>query len=225
MVEVALTLSEPRWREAVLIFNTQPALWLHDSWFDRLPQGSIARRLRTVPQAAPWVSCYLLRAFGLEQRHCLDFASPWARLTLLDGPALEMLFLHLGLALRRDELTQEVLGERLRRLKAALSLAEWRFAVKRTPLLGAIPAFAFEPDVADLRTRFTLIGGRFCTLPLTRFGPALQRRLTLKLPDVWSAALNAPAPQTTAYSACADWPPLLGKLLKELLPQWNPLFA
>ena len=226
MVEVALTLSEPRWREAVLIFNTQPALWLHDSWFDRLPQGSIARRLRTVPQAAPWVSCYLLRAFGLAQRHCLDFASPWARLALLDGPALERLFLHLGLALRHRDLGQEILGEQLRRLKTALSAAEWNFAVKRAPLLGAIPLFTFEPDTADLRTGFTLIGGRFCAVHLTPFGRPLLARLTLKLPATWSATLNlSAAPAVSGSVTGADLPPLLRKLLKDLLPTWNPLFA
>jgi hypothetical protein len=212
-----------RWRKTALIFNTQPAAWLHDSWFDLLPHGAMARRLSAVPQATPQLSAYLLRAFGLERNYCENFTNPWTRLALLDGLALESLFLHVGLALRGHELQYEVMGERLRPLKQALGVEEWKFAIKRVPLLGVIPAFAFEPDVIDLRTRFTLIGGRFCTGPLTPFGPPLMRRLTLKLPAAWSASLNAPNRSSDAVPA--ELPSLLRKLIKDLLPTWNPLFA
>ena len=211
------------WRDTALIFNTQPAVWLHDSWFDLLPHGAMARRLCAVPQAAPQVSGYLLRAFGLERNYCENFANAWTRLALLDGPALDRLFLHVGLALRSQELRQEILGERLRTLKQTVGMDGLHFILKRAPLLGAIPPFAFEPDTADPRTRFALIGGRFCTRRLLAFGQPLMRRLTLKLPAAWSASLNAPHPSPDA--APVDLPPLLRKLLKDLLPTWNPLFA
>lgn len=223
VTEETLGLPDRRWRELALIFNTQPAAYLHDSWFNVLPKGAIARRLRSVPQAAPWVSGYLLRVFGLERHYCEDFTSPWARLALLDGPALEHLFIHLGLALRSDDLQREVMGERLRLLKQTVGAEGLNFAIKRAPLLGAILRFAFEPDSVDPRTRFSLIGARFCAIHLAPLGQPLLRRMTLKLPSAWSACLNAPASPSQAISV--ELPPLLRKLLKDLLPTWNPLFA
>lgn len=221
----ALGLSDRRWRELALIFNTQPAVWLHDSWFDVVPHGAVARCLRTVPAAAPQISGYLLRAFGLERNYCEDFSSPWARLALLDGPALEQLFQYLGLALRHDELQHEVRGERLRPVKEAVGIKALTFAIKRAPLLGAIPRFAFEPDRGDPQARFALIGARFCALPLAALGQPFLRRMTLKLPATWAALLNAPALDSPPPVTSVDLPPWFRKLLKELLPAWNPLFA
>ena len=215
--------NDRRWRELVLIFNTQPAVYLHDSWFDVVPHGAVARRLSTNPKAAALVSNYLLRTFSLERTYCIDFTNPWARLALLDGPALERLFMHLGLILRSDELQREVMGERLRSLKQAVGAEGLHFATKRAPLLGVIPHFIFEPDTLDPRTRFSLIGARFCTIQLAAFGQPLLRRMTLKLPADWSACLNAPGPRPPEYSTVL--PPLLRKLIKDLLPTWNPLFA
>lgn len=213
-----------RWRELALVFNTQPATYLHDTWFDVVPHGAVARRLSTNPQAAALVSSYLLRVFGLERTYCTDFSSPWARLALLDGPALERLFMHLGLTLRSDELQREVMGERLRSLKQAVGAEGLHFATKRAPLLGVIPHFIFEPDTLDPRTRFILIGARYCTIQLAVFGQPLVRRMTLKLPSTWSACLNAPGPRPSSTNLAA-LPPLLRKLIKDLLPTWNPLFV
>lgn len=223
MTEASLGLPDRRWLETALVFNTQPAVWLHDSWCDVLPHGAIVRRLRAVPQAVPQVSGYLLRAFGLERNYCEDFTIHWARLALLDGPALEDLFLHLGLALRRDELQREILGERLRRLQQAVGVERLNSAIKRAPLLGAIPTFTFEPEAVEPRARFTLIGARFCAMRLAILSPPLLRRMTLKLPAAWSACLNAPNPQSKA--SCGELPPLLRKLLRDLPPAWNPLFV
>lgn len=222
-VTETLGLPDHHWREVALIFNTQPVAYLHDSWFNLLPHGTIARRLGAVPQAAPWVSGYLLRAFGLERSYWEDFTSPWARLALVDGPALEQLFMHLGLALRSSDLQREVMGERFRLLKQAVGAESWNFAIRRAPLLGAIPKFAFEPNTDDPHIRFILIGARFCAVHLTPFGQPLLRRMTLKLPASWSACLNAPEARPQAMPA--ELPPLLRKLLKDLLPTWNPLFA
>lgn len=211
----ALGLPELRYCQAALIFNTQPAVWIHDSWLRLLPQADLLQRLRTVPQAAPWLSAHLLRSFGLEQHYCDDFANPWARLALLDGSTLQSLFLHLGLTLRHHALTHDLSGVQLRRLKPVLTVAEWEFLLRHVPLLGSIPPCKFdEPATDNLRTRFTLLGGRFCTLHLPQFGAAILQRLLLKLPATWSAILNTPPNLASAD----EMPPLLRKLLKTLLP-------
>ncbi|WP_295409478.1 SctK family type III secretion system sorting platform protein [uncultured Thiocystis sp.] len=196
---------------------------MHDSWYEWLPHGEMLGHLRGSPRARGELSRHLLTCLALDGCYVEDFANPWARLALLDGPWLEHLLRRLGLALRSSELRLELSGERRRRLKAALSAEDWRFVTCETPLLGQIPAFDSEPRQldADPATRFALIGARFCALQgLGALDLALTQRLALKLPVDWAPTLNAArAPRSSAL------PPILRKLLRELPPAWIPLFA
>jgi hypothetical protein len=225
MTENGLGLPAGPWRGLALVFNTQPALYVHESWFATLPHGACARRLSAEPRARFAVSRYLLEACELHGRYCEDFANHWARLALLDGPALELFFLYLGLALRAGELRQVIQGERLRSLKGAVGEAAWRFVVQRVPLLGVLPQFEFEPAAGDPRERFIQIGLAYCVPTLTACGPALTRRLALKLPTAWSAGLTAAAPRPGPVPAAPGLVPLPRKFINELPPPWTPLFA
>ncbi|EXJ15668.1 SctK family type III secretion system sorting platform protein [Imhoffiella purpurea] len=221
MADADLGLARPLWREQALILNFQPARYLHASWLGLLPEGELIGRLREAPRAHPLVSRHLLQAFGLEGRWVEDFSHPWARLALLDGPWLERLLRRLGLALRAGALRQDLGGERMRRLKGTLSQEDWVFLTRETPLLGRIPEFASEPRETDPATRFALIGARYCALHgLGAMETPLVRRLAMKLPRDWAAALDVPRPARPS-----SLPPLLSKLLRELPAPWIPLFA
>lgn len=214
------------WDGLALVFNTQPALYVHPSWFATLPQGALAQRLGTQPRARPAVSRYLLEVCDLQGQYCTAFASHWARLALLAGDVLEQFLLYLGLALRAEELRCEIRGERLRLLQGAVGEAAWRFVTRRVPLLGPLPACGFEPVTTDPRERFIRIGMAFCAPWLAAFGPALTRRLALKLPAAWSTGLTAVAPlPTETVTAASGLAPLPRKLIDELPPPWLPLFA
>lgn len=223
MVDVSLGLPESSWRARALIFNTQPARYLHDSWYERLPHNAILSRLSDSPRARAALSRHLLAAFALDGRYVEDFTNPWARLALLDGPWIERLMRRLGLALRSPRLRLELSGEHLRRLKSALSAEDWNFVTRETPLLGRIPAFHSEPRQpdADPATQFALIGTRFCVLQgLGALDEALIRRLALKLPADWAPTLHTPR-----VPSADTLPLILRKLLRELPPAWTPLFA
>ncbi|NJN46701.1 MAG: SctK family type III secretion system sorting platform protein [Candidatus Competibacteraceae bacterium] len=222
MVDESLGLPDSRWLKRALTFNFHPVAYLHDSWFDTLPYGDLMRRLRTMPRAAPQVSRHLLQALGLEQDYWYDFSDRRTRLALLNGPTLERLFLYLGLTLRSTELRGELLGERLRPIKQAVGEDGFAFAVKRAPFLGGLPDFSFEPETDDPHTRFSLIGARFCADQLP--AEALLKRMALKLPVAWSSLLTA-NPQPSPVTIDPSLPPLLRKLIKELMPKWTPLFA
>lgn len=222
-LDVSLGLPEPIWSQRALIFNTQPALYLHDSWHERLPHSVILNRLSDSPRARVALSRHLLTVFALEGRYMEDFTNPWARLALLDGPWIERLMRRLGLALRSPSLRLELSGERLRHLKLALCAEDWNFVTRETPLLGRIPAFHSEPSRpdADPATRFGLIGTRFCVLQgLGALDEALIRRLALKLPADWAPTLHA-----ARVPSSGTLPPILRKLLRELPPAWTPLFV
>lgn len=223
MVDACLGLPGSPWCERALIFNTQPTRYLHDSWCEVLAHRELARRLMACVRAEAALSRYLLQSFELEGRYVEDFSNPWARLALLDGLWIERLMRRLGLALHASRLRLELSGERLRRLKSALSAEDWNFVMRETPLLGPIPVFHSEPRRPDVdpATRFALIGMRFCVLQgLGALDEALIRRLALKLPADWAPALTAArVPRTTAL------PPILRRLLRELPPAWIPLFA
>lgn len=223
MVDSCLGLPNALWHEQALIFNTQPARYLHYSWYERLPHGALLDRLLDSPRARAALSRHLLTTFELDGCYVEDFANPWARLALLDGPWIERLMRRLGLALRSPSLRLELSGKRLRHLKSALSTEDWNFVTREAQLLGRIPEFNSEPQQpdADPTTHFGLIGMRFCVIRgLGALDAALIRRLALKLPADWAPVLNvARAPRST------ELPPILRKLLRELPPAWTPLFA
>ncbi len=218
-----LGLPERRWLGLALSFNFTPASYLHESWLDSLPHGDLLRRLRAVPRAVGDVSDYVLQVLELNRQYCDDFSSRPARLPLVYGQALEQLFFYLGLCLRNEELRREILGERIRKLKQALGEQAFTFAVKRAPFLGGIPDFSFEPEPSDPRSRFAMIGARFYVTVCTGLEDALIRRLALKLPYAWSGCLLEAKADNSPYGS--DLPPLIRKLIKEILPRWNPLFA
>jgi hypothetical protein len=223
MLDASLGLPGALWREQILIFNMQPVRYLHDSWYERLPHGEVLGRLRDSPRARAALSRHLLTTFELDGRYVEDFTNPWARLALLDGLWIERLMRRLGLALRSPSLRLELSGERLRRLKASLSTADWNFVTREAPLLGRIPTFLSEPSQleTDPATHFALIGTRFCVLQgLGALDEALTQRLALKLPADWAPALSA-----TRVPRSTELPPILRKLLRELPPAWTPLFV
>ena len=220
-----LGLPERRWLQLALAFNFAPAGYLHDSWLDSLPHGELVQKLRKVPPAAGYVSEYILQTLELNHQYCYDFSKRSARLALLHGRVLEHLFLYLGLTLRNQELRREILGERIRSLRKTLGEHEFAFAIKRAPFLGAIPDFPYEPEASDPRTRFTMIGARFCALSCSAFGEGLLRRMALKLPAAWSNCLLEASADDMQANTDSALPPLIRKLIKETLPQWNPLFV
>jgi hypothetical protein len=223
MPDAGLGLPNAIWCERALIFNMQPAHYLHDSWYERLPYGEILGRLRDASRAHAALSRHLLTTLALDGCYVEDFANPWARLALLDGPWIERLMRRLGLALRSPSLRLELSGERLRHLKSTLSTEDWNFVTREAQLLGRIPDFHSEPHQmdADSTTHFGLIGIRFCVIRgLGALDAALIRRLALKLPADWAPALSINrVPRST------ELPPILRKLLRELPPAWTPLFA
>lgn len=223
MVDSCLGLPNALWHEQALIFNTQPARYLHHSWCERLPHGALLERLRDSTRARAALSRHLLMTFKLDGRYVEDFANPWARLALLDGPWIERLMRRLGLALRSPRFRLELSGERLRHLKSTLSTEDWNFVMREAQLLGRIPVFHSEPQQsdADPATHFGLIGMRFCVLRgLGALDTALIRRLALKLPADWAPTLSV-----HRVPRSAELPPILRKLLRELPPAWTPLFA
>jgi hypothetical protein len=223
MVEASLGLPDAFWRQQALIFNTQPARYLHHSWCERLPHGARLDRLRGSPRAQCALSHHLLTTFELEGHYVEDFTNHWARLALLDGPWIEHLLRRLGLALYAPSLRLELSGECLRGLKSALGADDWNFVTREASLLGQIPVFQAEPCPPDTdpATWFALIGAHFCRLQgLGALDMALTQRLALKLPAAWSSALSADHAENSS-----SLPPILRKLLRELPPAWIPLFA
>ena len=232
MADKSLGLTDRRWLKLALELMLQPATYLHESWYETLPNGELIRRLRNEPAATALVNRQLRDILALDLESPPHEFSGWrARLALLEGPALAQLSLYLGLALRSAALRNELLGARLRRLRETLGNEAFTFALKRTPFLGAIPDFPFEPQDDDPGIRFSLIGARFSILQVAQLSEALARRMVLKLPRNWAEDIS---PQSNSdvldntpgeRQDDAHLPPLLRKLIKERLPTWSPLFA
>lgn len=211
-----LGLPGPQWRNLAFALHFHPASYLHDSWIDTLPYSELIRRLRSVPKVTMRLSQYIDTTLTLEPRYWYDFSEPSTRLALLDTPSLESLFFYLGLTLRRNEISREIMGETLRTLKRTLGETALQFVLKEVPLLGTVPEFPFEPAKTHQKERLTIIGAKYCA----HFLPyALVQRMALKLPFEWYAYFS------TTQSTPVLLPRFVRKLIKNILPAWDPLFV
>lgn len=215
----------PRWIEPAIAFNLAPVAYIHDSWLDGMPNGDLVRTLRPKAEAAAALSRHLLDHFHLAGGFFDDFGEPRARLALLDNTRLESLFLYAGLALRAQEFRNEIDGGRIARLRQALGAHALDFAIKRVPFLGAIPAFDYEPEVQEPRTRLILIGAFFALSRRAWSDPAYSGRVVLKFHRRLSHGLSAPWPEPDDSDKDAKLPPLIRRLINEFMPKCQPLFA
>jgi len=220
-----LGLPEGRWLESALALNFHPAAYIHDSWLEATPHRQIVQRLRQQPTSQAPLSRYLIQTLELGHGYCDDFSTPFARLALIDGDVAQRLYLYIGLTLRSDELRRQILGDQVRGIKRAIGAEAYAFGVRTAPLLGRFEDFSFEPGVHDPATRFALIGARYCWSRLSpKPGDPLLRRALLKLPSTWGPYLATAWDDPGRPDPVEALPPLVHKILKEILPRWRPLF-
>src|SRR5262249_44721320 len=97
-----------------------------------------------------YLSPWLLDAHGLAGRFEFTFTDRFARIALIDAPALDRLVTLLGLLLRREALRRIVDGGQLASLRSAVGMTEIGF-------LGA-SAQSFALDVSDEMGRLPASG-------------------------------------------------------------------
>lgn len=220
----SLSLPGNDWIKHAVEFNLGPINYTHRSWFDAIPHGAAVWSLSGDLRAASHLSQYLLEAFHLDTNFVHDFSSPRLRLALIEAPILEHLFLYTGLALRSSEIRTEIDGSHIAELRDALGPECIDFAIKRTPLLGSIPEFEFEPAATDVRSRLIIIGTMF-SLPHEAWkNPGYSGRIILKLPRECGLQLFGTSPPLSEMNDNEDLPHLTKRLIRELAPKWQPLF-
>ena len=175
--------------------------------------------LKASSAATPYLSRYLLEELKLTEAFYFNFEAPRARLALIDAGDLQQLFLYVGLTLRSGEIRGALDGARLKRLRLALGAEALDFVMKRVPLLGKLPQFAFDQDLPNPRDRMILVGAIYSLLPSAASDPAYMGRLALKLPsslghDLLKAGGQGPG------EAGTDLRPLTRRLMREIIPRW-----
>jgi len=221
-----LGLPEERWLEPALVLNFHPASYVHESWLGSIPHRRVIELLREEPASAIPVSRHLMDALELDRSYCEDFSTPFARLALMDGNAVARLYFYVGIALRSDELRGQIVGHQVRAVKEVLGAEAYAFGVRTSPLLGRIPAFPFEPEAGDQTTRLCLIGARYCWSHLSpKPEEAVLRRALLKLPAYWEPYLSTAWDGPESRGSGENLPQIVDRVLKEVLPEWRPLFA
>lgn len=213
-------------KEQLLLFNFAPVTYVHDSWYENLPQGQICSYLATQPSGRSHVSQHLLENRGVSKRFFNDFKEPRARLALLETRYLEDLFLYVGALLRNTEFRNELDGKRILTLRKFLGPAVLEYATKRAPFAGPVPHFPYEPEIDNNpRLRLIQIGAVYSVSPRASANPAYLQRLALKLPQRISTSLLTDLPQAAGAPEDTGLPKITRRILKEMLPKWLPLFG
>ena len=215
----------PVWRSAALDFALAPARYVDPSWLADAPHGEAYRRLAGAGACGRRLSRWLIDSFRLAEVDLALFEAPRARLALLDRASFERVTLHVGAALRGDELRGVLSGAERTRIREAIGPEAFAFATAGSLLLGQPPAFGFEPHERSLPTRLIAIGAAFSLSPVAWADPAYVGRVRLKLPKPLARELLGDWTARADLPPDPALPPLTRRVLRECAPQWQPLFA
>jgi hypothetical protein len=211
-----------RYWPLVLEFNYRPLSYLHDSWYHDLEYAELIRTLAGQRLARPALSRHLTQVLGVSAEPWLDFSWPMSRFALLPTPVLNRFCLALGLCHFADAICRVVVAEHVSRLRGQLGEEDYQFALHRAPFLGAdperqarqLPSDGLVEGVAHEGMRQLL--DRMAPLP-----QSLAQRLRLKLPRQVRLEAGDGAAQG---DRAAPLPVFLHNILKEVIPEWQPLF-
>lgn len=210
--------------ERTLSFNLMPLYELDQSWLESVPHVQICLMASEIVDAEQWLSRYLLDAFDLTDRYWCDFSAPRARLALLDRRTLQDICIHIGLVLRGDELRAEVNGATLKKLRDGIGAEAMDFAFKTAPLIGAPPKFALRHYTNDMFLDVMLLGAAYAIHLKAASDSAYATRFFLKLPRRLSELLQDFIENSSINESSDELPPLTRRVIKEVAPQWLPLF-
>lgn len=210
--------------ERTLSFNLMPLYELDQSWLESVPHVQTCLMASEIVDAEQWLSRYLLDAFDLTDRYWCDFSAPRARLALLDRRALQDICIHIGLVLRGDELRAEVNGATLKKLRDGIGAEAMDFAFKTAPLIGSPPKFALRHYTNDMLLDVMLLGAAYTIHLKAASDSAYATRFFLRLPRSLSKLLQDFIENPNNNESSDGLPPLTRRVIKEVAPQWLPLF-
>ena len=208
----------------VWAFNLLPSSWCHAGWLPRGVDDTVLRERHAVANPCHrYLSPWLLDAHGLAGRFDFTFSERFARVALLDGPALERIATLLGLLLRREALRRIVDGGQLAALRSAVGMTEigflgasaGAFALDVPGEMGRLPASGMGQTLrADGRQVLACLG-RTCS-------DAVADRLPMK----FEPAVDADVPRFFSpddADRAKAW--IVEQLVPRMLPSWTPLFC
>lgn len=205
-------------------FALMPSRYMHASWAEALFTPDLWRRAQQSQRSAPHLDRVILADLGVEGTFPTDFATPAARVTLLDSETLERLLRHLGAAAAGPTIRRVVTNDGVKRLREALGAESYAFAVQRAPLLAPAVSASLPEEDADLDDAAALsdhlrgVGMTILARALAGLPPEVLKRFRLKL-------RRDDAPDFTASNTSGRAAALVLRVLKETEPRWAFLFA
>ena len=210
--------------EKALSFNLMPCAGLDGTWLDAAQHGRLCHAAAASPDAEPKLGQYLLDTFEIADRYWCDFSAPRTRLALLDRHILQKVCMHTGLVLRGPEIRAELNGAVIKELRDAVGAEAIDFVFKTAPLIGAPPEFIFDADTGDIRLDLIALGAAYAVHPEAANDNAYTARLLFKLPQKLSKAFHACLRTGDVFERTDTLPPITRRVIKEVAPQWLPLF-
>lgn len=210
--------------ERALSFNLMPCVELDDTWLEAMPNGELYRTIGKSSYAEPQLAQYLLDTFQIAGRYWSDFSAPRTRLALLERHTLQKVCMHIGLALRGPEIRAEVNGAAIKELRDAVGADAIDFVFKTAPLIGATPEFVFDAGANDIRLDLIALGAAYAIHQEAAGDSAYTTRLLFKLPQKLSKAFHGYLETADVYEKTNALPPITRRVIKEVAPQWLPLF-
>ncbi|MEZ5479335.1 MAG: SctK family type III secretion system sorting platform protein, partial [Thiolinea sp.] len=112
-------------------FNFRPDHYIHDSWFEQMPDGPLIRKLVGCHRSADRIVQHLLQRLGLENQVFFNFSNSLTRIALWKGPELEKLILYTGAVFYHAKIQKVVTREDVHRIRDELGEELFQFMQSR----------------------------------------------------------------------------------------------
>jgi hypothetical protein len=206
-----LVARQPALFRRLMIFNYQPASYLHPAWRARFAPPGLAPQVWEQPRSQRPLSKLILASLELEQRPCFDAAQRAWPLALLEGARLERLACHVGAVLLAPQARLSVSREAVLAWKERLTPQAYQFVMSSASLLPSVKEAA---DI-DAGVSAQALGLEWIASSLAGAPEPLLARVRLKFPPDQSLTAIPRQRATQVVSA----------VFSTLEPRWVSSFA
>lgn len=164
-------------------FNRRPQHWVHPDVLSTLGHGNVMQALSSTNHGSKHLAQWLERELNLDPASvCWDFQEPRRRLALLSSSTLHKLARYAGAAACWPLIAVTISRDDLREIKTAIGEEAHVFALRRGRMIVPEQEAVAPSKNQSLADHVLNLGWRMIAAAALDEEPAIQQRLTLKLP-------------------------------------------
>jgi hypothetical protein len=165
-------------------FNFLPIRYIHDSWLEQIPNGTLVKKLIQYKKTHVHLSDYILESLDIKEHYCFDEMTGLKKIAWMSPDELEKLVCFAGAYLNYEALRNCIEGNSVRKIEQSIGREAYLFGLTRAPyLMQSMPVFEVKSKLCcELTTQIVASGMACLTATMEEYSKALWQRVAFKLP-------------------------------------------